>query len=168
MRLVIVIAILIISGSAKAQTCEESIAATTPDDRFIDNADGTVTHSDSALMWMQCTLGQNWSEGVCTGDGSELSWQQGLQTAHGYSFAGYSDWRLPNIKELATIVELRCVRPSINMTLFPSTLSDDYWTATPSVVDAEQAWTISFANASNTLKPKQRFVFVRLVRTPAP
>lgn len=148
-----------------AQTCLSSVDETTPSSDFVDNGDGTVTDSGTGLMWMQCSLGQIWEDGECTGDASELSWQQALQQAHGYSFAEQSDWRLPNIKELATIAERACVRPSINETLFPNTPSDDFWTSTPSVLDAERAWVIAFFNSSNSIKQKSLFVFARLVRT---
>ena len=148
-----------------AQTCLSSVDETASTDDFVDNGDGTITDSDRGLMWMQCSLGQTYDAGECSGDASELTWQQALQAAHGYEFAELTGWRLPNIKELATITERACVRPSINETLFPSTQSDDYWTSTPSMFDADRAWVIAFFNSSNSLKDKELFVFSRLVRT---
>lgn len=150
---------------AIAQTCLSGAVPTTPDANFVDNADGTVTDVTTGLMWMQCSIGQTWVAGTCTGDASELTWQQALKFAHGYQFANYDGWRVPNIKELASITELQCVRPSVNETFFPSTLSDDYWTSTPSPIDLERAWVVAFFNSSNSLKDKNLFVFTRLVRT---
>jgi hypothetical protein len=60
-------------------------------------------------MWMRCALGQNWNGATCTGSGQAYTWQAALQAAEGSSFAGYSDWRLPDIKELSSIVEQACV-----------------------------------------------------------
>lgn len=157
--------IVLLSPWAWAQTCLTGAPATTPDANFVDNEDGTVTDVTTGLMWMQCSVGQTWVAGRCTGDASELSWQQALQFAHGYVFANYDGWRVPNIKELASITELLCVRPSINETMFPSTLSDDYWTSTPSTLDADRAWVVAFFNSSNSIKDKNLFVFTRLVRT---
>lgn len=147
------------------QTCLSDAIETTPTENFVVNADGTVTDLSTGLMWMQCSIGQTWLAGVCTGDADSMNWQEALQLAHGYEFANYDGWRLPNVKELASITERQCVRPAINETLFPSTPSDDFWTSTPSLSDAQRAWVVAFFNSSNSIKQKNLFVFVRLVRT---
>lgn len=59
---------------------------------FTDNLDGTVTDSTSGLMWQQ------------TAQGSGLDWQEKLDACSGLNLAGYTDWRLPDIKELASTV----------------------------------------------------------------
>ena len=148
-----------------AQTCLSDAPQTTPTSQFVNNGDGTVTDLTTGLMWMQCSLGQVWVNGACTGDAQTLNWQEALLLAHGYQFASQDGWRLPNIKELASLTERQCVRPAINETLFPSTPSDDFWTSTPSVRDPQRAWVVAFFNSSNSIKDKQRFVFARLVRT---
>lgn len=155
---------LLLSLPAVAQSCFSSVEPSTETNRFVVNDDGTVTDSQTGLQWMQCSLGQQWQNASCIGDASELSWQQALQQAHGYQFADTLGWRLPNIKELASISERACVRPAINAEVFPNTRGDDYWTSTPSTLDPNRAWVVSFDNASNALKQKQLFVFVRLVR----
>jgi len=60
---------------------------------FVDNEDGTITDEASGLMWMQNDNG----EGVL--------WQDALASAEDKEFAGYSDWRLPDVKELQSIVD---------------------------------------------------------------
>lgn len=147
-----------------AQTCLSGIAETTPEDNFVDNEDGTITDLNLNLVWMTCSLGQTWSPAGCNGDASEFNWQQALQAAHGFEYVGNTGWRLPNIKELSSLTERSCVRPAINEELFPATPSDDFWTATPSVTDANRAWVVAFFNSSNSLKQKDLFVYVRLVK----
>jgi hypothetical protein len=142
-----------------------SFDPSTQTDEFIDNADGTATDASLGLVWMRCSLGQTWEDETCNGDASELTWQQALQTAHGYEYAEKLGWRVPNMKELASLTERSCVRPAINELFFPNTSSDNYWTSTPSVIDPERAWVIAFFNSSNSLKDKNLFVFTRLVRT---
>lgn len=154
-----------VSYVAISQTCLPNYDASLKVEEFVDNTDGTVTDDSLGLVWMRCSLGQVWENETCTGDASELTWQQALQAAHGYQYAEQLGWRVPNMKELASLTERSCVRPAINELFFPNTSSDDYWTSTPSVVDPERAWVIAFFNSSNSLKDKNRFVFTRLVKT---
>lgn len=60
---------------------------------FQDNNDGTISDNATELMWMQNdnATGLNWSEALSYAESTEL--------------AGYSDWRLPNVKELQSIVD---------------------------------------------------------------
>ena len=43
--------------------------------------------------------------------------------------AGFTNWRIPNSKELATLVERSCIAPSINLSIFVSTPSAVYWSS---------------------------------------
>lgn len=165
MNKLVALVLLIYSLNSAAQTCLESITATTPTEQFIDNGDGTLTDSVRGLMWMRCSLGQSWQNNSCSGEALQLNWQQALVVAHGFEYAGQRGWRLPNVKELSSITEGQCVRPAINSELFPNTPADDYWSATPSVTDPERAWVIAFFNSSNSIKQKSLFVYARLVRT---
>lgn len=60
---------------------------------YIDNGDGTITDAATGLMWMQ--------------DDSDTSmvWKDALSYAENFEYAGYSDWRLPDAKELQGIVD---------------------------------------------------------------
>jgi hypothetical protein len=146
------------------QTCLSDFDDSLQADEFIDNGDGTATNANLGLTWMRCSLGQTWQNDTCVGDASELNWQQALQTAHGFVYADKSGWRVPNVKELASLTLRSCVRPAINELFFPNTPSDDFWTSTPSVIDPQRAWVIAFFNSSNSIKEKNLFVFTRLVR----
>lgn len=153
------------SSAAHSQTCLSDSPETAPTANFVNNGDGTITDITTGLMWMQCSLGQTFINGNCSGDALTYNWQQALQTAHGYQFASLDGWRVPNVKELASLTEKQCVRPAINETLFPNTPSDDFWSSTPSLSDQQRAWVVAFFNSSNSIKEKNLFVFVRLVRT---
>lgn len=60
---------------------------------FIDNGDGTITDQASGLMWTQ------------NDNGEGLNWEEALEYAESFEYAGYNDWRLPDIKELQSIVD---------------------------------------------------------------
>ena len=60
---------------------------------FVDNGDGTITDLATGLMWQK-------ADSVVT-----YNWEQALDYAENLTLAGYSDWRLPNVKELQGIVD---------------------------------------------------------------
>lgn len=60
---------------------------------FVDNGDGTVSDKATGLMWQQVD------------DGTGRDWEESLAYAEGLELASYSDWRLPNAKELQSIVD---------------------------------------------------------------
>lgn len=123
-------AMLILAMHSAVATCENDKDASTPDQDFTLHNDGTVTHNSTGLMWMRCSLGQTW-ESTCTGAASAFTWQDALVAARSHSFAGHSDWRLPNNNELESLVERRCVEPSINSIVFPNTPSRWFWSSSP-------------------------------------
>jgi hypothetical protein len=61
--------------------------------KFVDNGDGTITDLATGLMWQK------------PDDGITRDWQEALAYAENLIFAGYNDWRLPNAKELQSIVD---------------------------------------------------------------
>ncbi|MFZ5831061.1 MAG: DUF1566 domain-containing protein [Planctomycetota bacterium] len=69
---------------------------------FVDNGDGTITDRATGLTWMQVDSGH--LKAGKAGDG-RLNWQEALAWAEGLSYAGRDDWRLPNIKELQSLVD---------------------------------------------------------------
>jgi hypothetical protein len=69
---------------------------------FKDNGNGTVTDRATGLMWMKVDSGR--LKAGRNKDG-KLNWQEALTWAENLQYAGYSDWRLPNVKELQSIVD---------------------------------------------------------------
>ena len=69
---------------------------------FVDNGDGTVTDNATGLMWMTVDSGK--LKAGRKKDGA-LNWQEALAWAEDLQYAGHSDWRLPNAKELHSIVD---------------------------------------------------------------
>jgi hypothetical protein len=164
-----IVLILVTYGAAYTQTCDTgTIAASTPADRFTDYADGTVIDSATGLIWKVCSEGQayNGTSGGCEGAAMPYAWQQALQRAaavNATGFSGQSSWRLPNSKELSSIVERQCIGPAINLGIFPATPANVFWSASP-YGNPTYALGVSFIDGATGTYFMSSLRYVRLVR----
>ncbi|RWX45678.1 hypothetical protein H206_01435 [Candidatus Electrothrix aarhusensis] len=158
-----------VSITDAAQICKpDSILASTPDSQLVDNNDGTITDIKTGLMWKRCLEGVE-GDNCENGSPSDFTWQQALQQPRAVNdasgFAGYGDWRLPNIRELITIVEEQCYNPAINLNRFPNTPSSYVWSGSPHTEDSYSGWDVYFlAGQSSYYNRRYRSYAVRLVR----
>jgi len=60
---------------------------------FVNNGDGTISDNSTGLTWMQ------------NDNATPILWENALSYAENFTYAGYSDWRLPDVKELQSIVD---------------------------------------------------------------
>lgn len=152
-----------------AQVCQTAnIPASTPTARFTNHGDGTVTDTQTGLRWKQCAEGLSGTD-CTTGAAQTFTWQAALQQAQTLNttggFAGFTDWRLPNIKELRSIVERQCYSPAINFNVFPNTPSASFWSSSPVAYFSSNAWYVYFDNGDNDWGNKNYARQVRLVRS---
>lgn len=152
---------------------EAAIPASTPTNQFdFDFVAGeVVTDKKTGLMWARCPLGYYWEEGTCTFDNDKTkSWMEALdfvvqnKTAE-TPYLTYSDWRLPNIKELASIIERRCLEPSVNQYVFGYSgfINSAYWSNTHYVGSTNIRVASYYHGALYALAPSTELL-VRLVR----
>lgn len=155
-----------LSFSVAAQQCFDEVGVVDNEDRFVVNTDGTVSDTQTGLMWQRCNYGQVYNSGtaLCDGQAQPINWQASLKGALNDTTANYTDWQVPNIKELASIVDHRCSEPSINSDIFLSTKSQNYWSNTSGVNNMNSAWVYQFASGLNSLHAKTSSVYLRLVR----
>jgi hypothetical protein len=113
---------------------------------FSDNGNGTVTDAATGLVWQKCSMGRNATD--CTGAGTTDNWKNALAYCEGLSLGGRSDWRLPNVKELKSIVDNNKYNPSINTAFFPLTELAGYWTSSTQADDTTRAWAVAFSDGS--------------------
>lgn len=150
---------ILLVGQADA-ICNVNIQKSKPNDMYTDNHDGTVTDKVTRLTWSKCSFGQTWidntpndpSDDTCSGTASPLNWMGALdaaRSANSSNLLGQTDWRVPNAKEVETLVEKACYSPAINTYYFPSTMTGYYWTSTPAVISRpESAFAVSFTPSS--------------------
>jgi hypothetical protein len=120
--------------------------------------DVVVTDNATGLMWV--------ADGNSAGcfSGGTKTWTQAIASAEGLTFAGYSDWRLPNVKELLSIVDYWRSNPAIDPTYFPHTQPLIYWSST-TYISGGNAWGVYFLSGGlSTLDKAVNNEYVRPVR----
>ena len=145
-----------------------------PDSRYTVNNNGTVTDNISGLMWQQCSAGQTLTEGddVCTEPEDEndllFNWKSALEHAQttnaGVGYAGYTDWRLPNISELGSLIARNRYLPAANSSAMPYLLTDWYWTSSPDFNDGTKSWQVNLQDGSDFTEQRSETAHVILVR----
>lgn len=151
------------------QVCDGE-TETTPKSQFTisDSNPELAIDTVTGLAWSRCVVGQTWDSAAkdCLGEPLRLTWQEALNNATTFQLANHTDWRLPNLKELASVVERQCVAPAKNTDIFPSAPDDRYWTSTPdtSASGGSLAWAVAFYNGRIDSKSKYSDFYVRMVR----
>jgi hypothetical protein len=144
-------------SSAVAQNCNNKISSTSPAQRFLDNQDGSITDRRTGLQWSQCSLGQTWDNGACQDEAQALPYAVVALVAE-------PGWRLPTVKELSSLVELRCSSPAINHKTFPTTATGVYWTSTRFINSDGQFWQVHFLHGEAVPEKADSAAYVRWVR----
>lgn len=130
-----------------------------------DNNDGTVSDPNTELMWQKCNYGQEWNGSECEGEPVILNWEQALSYAEGLNWAGYSDWRLPNINELQTLVNNSTFGPAVHPPFnSENTESDRYWSSTTCSHDMSSARHVNFYQGKGQSSNKTISIYARAVR----
>ena len=129
--------------------------------QFVDSGDGTIIDYATGLMWTQ------------DDSGAGMDWEQALawaQQKNAENYLGYNDWRLPDVKELQSIVDYSRAPnatdaanegPAIDPMFHISTITNEagdsdypyFWTSTSarfqSGGDFYYAWYVAFGRAVN-------------------
>ncbi len=155
------------TGSAASGTVTVTSTPPVPGGKtYADNGDGTVTDPTTGLVWMRCAMGQTWTGSTCSGTATAYTWDQAVALTNKATFAGKSDWRLPNIRELQTIVDRAMVkRPTLDTTAFPNAPVSVFWSGSTYLPNPGGAWIVDFYNGFNNANYKTDTNVVRLVRS---
>lgn len=146
---------------------------------------GIIRDTQTGLDWMRCSMGQVWNGHTCSGEANRYTYQDALNAAQqlnasgGYS--GYSDWRVPSLEELRTLVYCSSGRPNyfkesnswcssgysqptIVHTIFPNTPGAFLWSATPFANHSSFSWAVLFSHGGASYSLQSSSFPVRLVR----
>ncbi|MDH5721217.1 MAG: DUF1566 domain-containing protein, partial [Spirochaetia bacterium] len=78
-----------------------------------DSVDGTVTDYTTNLVWQKCSMGQT-NDASCSGSATTATWFNAINYCEGLTLGGKTDWRLPNVTELESIVDRTVFNPAID------------------------------------------------------
>ena len=142
-----------------------------PNPRFTDNSDGTITDNLTGLMWLK--------DANCFG---MRTWNNALSDCNGLS-AGYcgltdgssaGDWRLPNLKELQSLIHYGFHNPALPCTAGPCQWSEGnpfinvqshgYWSSSSNAYNPNYAWYVYMLNGGLDASFKTSDIYVWPVR----
>ena len=108
-----------------------------------DNGDQTVSDSKTGLVWQKANATES------TGD-YQFTWTAAMNYCESLTLASHTDWRLPNVKELASILDYTNQSYSIDTTVFTSTYTTNtgpfFWTGTTDEEAPKYAYYVCFGH----------------------
>lgn len=116
---------------------------------FKDNGDGTIADTATGLTWMQSDSGKG------------MDWPAALAYAEGMDFAGHSDWRLPNAKELQSIIDYTRSPDTTDSAAIDPLFESTSLTNEQGVKDYGHYWTSSTHASSRNAAQAVYFAFGR-------
>ncbi len=152
------------AGTGQDGDLQKGVAWPVP--RFVNNADGTVTDNLTGLMWMaeaNCILTFHAGfDGDATPNDGLVFWQTALDFVDDVNAATYgcgvstpyTDWRLPNRKELWSLVDFGQSPALPAGHPFVGAISDFYWSSSSYALDPTNAWVVSLDKGSAYLEVK--------------
>ena len=119
-------------------------------------ANGVITDSKTTLEWQD-----DYSDNG--GDIKSATWRDAIDYCEALILNGKDDWRLPNKKELLSIVDYSTYSPAIS-SIFAKTTSYYYWSSTTYASDTSGAWSVYFYGGGTVYSHKSDSDVVRCVR----
>ena len=149
----------VISCAGTVQDGELQAGIAWPNPRFTDNGNQTVTDNMSGLVWSK----------DANPAGATKTWQESLdyiKTLNSSNYLGYSDWRLPNRNELASLVDLSRSNPALpSVHPFANVIvSSYYWSSSTDANNASNAWLVYIYNGFVNPNDKTLYHYVWPVR----
>lgn len=153
---------------------EKGVAWPVP--RFQDNGDGTVTDKLTGLMWVKdgnlmTTRDPTFDNDSTVNDG-RVTWQHALdyvELLNNDNYANHTDWRLPNIRELRSLVNYSQTFPydwlNLSAQKFINVQDYYYWSSTTDLTDTAYAWNVFMWNGHVHGYPKTNYYHALAVRT---
>lgn len=164
--LLVALLVVGVATPAVAQECDKSRPATAPMSRFKPGPEGAITDTQTKKSWLRCPVGMSWSGSTCTGQSLTFKWNDALDMVNEYNtnkVGGRTDWRLPRVEELNTIVEKQCFKPAINLEAFPYSPESGFWTDSSVEGAQPRVWIVHFLHGQQYIANKKQDWRIRLI-----
>ena len=125
---------------------------------FIDNGDGTITDTNTGLMWEIKT-----DDGGPRDKDNAYTWEEALAYCESLILADNDDWRLPNRNELQSIIDYTRYGPSVDPA-FPLIRPSSNWSSNTNAAILDSAWIVNFYNGDVSSLGKDNESYVHAVR----
>ena len=126
-----------------------------------------VIDLETGLEWSRCPIGFTYSSNTCVASVNSsdynLNWAEAHAQAQIYDSNG-TGWRVPNVKELQSLIAATCTSRAINALWFPNAGNGDFWTSTPDAKQPDQVWKINLNTGYSSVLNKNVDRRVYLVR----
>lgn len=126
-------------------------------------AQPVVADAVTGLLWQGCPNGLSGLD-CATGEASSLDWFHAIDACNTLAWGGHTDWRVPDVKELDSLIDSQQRSPSIDPLAFPGTPTGWYWTSTTYASDISFAWHANFSSGHIANFDKVFICYVRCVR----
>ncbi len=137
--------------------------STTKNYVILDNGN-EVLDTQTGLIWRRCVEGMKWDGKTCSGYPFAGMLVEGLERAASQARLTGKNWRLPNIKELGSLVDMSQPNLAIDLTAFPETPNDQMWSSSPYALDAFFGWAVHFYYGASYYTYLEDIGMMRLVR----
>jgi len=133
--------------------------------KYVISKDGAeVFDTQTGLTWRRCVEGMKWNGKTCSGYPFGGMLVEGLQRAASEANLSGKNWRLPNVKELGSLIDTSQPNLAIDLTVFPETPNDQMWSSSPYALDAFFGWAVHFYYGSSYYTYLEDIAMIRLVR----
>ena len=117
---------------------------------------GVVTDSATSLQWQD-----DYSDNA--GNIKNATWTAAIDYCEALTLGGHTDWKLPNKKELLSIVDYATYSLAMS-SVFQNTSSSNYWSSTTRARYTSDAWVVYFSSGYTDYNSKTATRYVRCVR----
>lgn len=180
-------------GSLAVKKEDKALAQALIAGRYRDEGNGTITDITTNLQWQRFNVGQRWENGGVVGKNDLLTFDEAPEAAQQCNYLGYTDWRVPTIEELKSLVysstglpktwndtgeecEGDYQKPTICLEAFPWPDFDEnndwtsvVWSSSPDACDPNFLWDCDFRgdgySSGSDNSNRYNYLRVRLVRS---
>lgn len=117
----------------------------------------SITGDDGKISYEDVKTKLVWTRDYVTGK----TWKQALKYCEELNYGGFTNWRLPNVNELGTLIHVGKVSPASDL---PNSYTDWFWSSSPNTGNTAYVWCVLFDGGRVDWIDKHGHYAVRCVR----